>query len=223
MKLFRITTLMVLLIITGSTFAADELKVSALTMAPGESKTLSVALTNETTMIAFEFWLRLPDGISIVKDEDNDYAVTKNSTRLNKHELEVALDADGRYHFLCYSNPIRTIKENQGELLSMELLCDGTTAEGAYQATIEDVIFSDADKVRHDLNNCQFQIIVSSSLPGDVNKDETITIADVTALVNYLIDPSTGTAYNLQAADLDGNGSITIADVTELVKIIIGK
>lgn len=211
---------MVLLAMAGSTFATDKLEVGALTMAPGETKTLSIALTNETTMIAFEFWLQLPDGISIAKDEDNDYVVTK-SARLNKHELEVALDADGRYHFLCYSNPIRSIKNNEGELLSIELVCSNSVADGTYQATIENIIFSDADKVRHDLNSCPFQIVVSSAQPGDVNKDETVTIADVTALVNYLINPSTGTAYNLQVADLDGDGSITIADVTELVNIIL--
>ena len=56
---------------------------------------------------------------------------------------------------------------------------------------------------------------------GDVNKDGSITIADVTALVNIILGKSTD--YDEQLADVNGDKSVTIADVTALVNIILGK
>ena len=99
MKLLRTTILMVLLAFAGSTWA-DEVKVANISMMPGQNKTLSVELQNTTTLTGIEFWMRLPEGVSIPKDEEGDYVVMLNSTRLNKFELEVALDDDGRYHIL---------------------------------------------------------------------------------------------------------------------------
>ena len=60
-------------------------------------------------------------------------------------------------------------------------------------------------------------------LLGDVNKDGSITIADVTALVNIIFDKDTTGTYDQRAADVNKDGSITIADVTALVNIILGK
>ena len=56
---------------------------------------------------------------------------------------------------------------------------------------------------------------------GDVNKDGSITIADVTALVNIILGKTTD--YDEQLADVNGDKSVTIADVTALVNIILGK
>ena len=56
---------------------------------------------------------------------------------------------------------------------------------------------------------------------GDVNDDGSITIADVTQLVNIILGKTT--SYNKKLADVNEDGSITIADVTQLVNIILGK
>ena len=60
-------------------------------------------------------------------------------------------------------------------------------------------------------------------LLGDVNGDGSITIADVTALVNIILGKDTAGQYNRAAADVNLDESITIADVTALVNIIHGK
>ena len=60
---------------------------------------------------------------------------------------------------------------------------------------------------------------------GDSNGDSSVTIADVTTLVNIILgtspNPSQGGEYS--AADVNGDGAVTIADVTALVNIILGK
>ena len=60
---------------------------------------------------------------------------------------------------------------------------------------------------------------------GDVNRDGFVTIADVTALVNILLDQDSTEPYRYdhQAANVNGDDGISIADVTALVELIFGK
>ena len=64
-----------------------------------------------------------------------------------------------------------------------------------------------------------------ASLLGDVNRDGSITIADVTALVNIILgkDNVQPYKYDHDAADVNTDTSITIADVNALVTIVLGK
>lgn len=56
---------------------------------------------------------------------------------------------------------------------------------------------------------------------GDVNGDGSVTIADVTALVNIILGKSAAPTRGV--ADVNSDYSVTIADVTALVNIILGK
>jgi len=57
---------------------------------------------------------------------------------------------------------------------------------------------------------------------GDVNCDGTISIADVTALVNHILG-RTSSPFSEAAADLNHDGAISIADVTAAVNKILNK
>ena len=51
---------------------------------------------------------------------------------------------------------------------------------------------------------------------GDVNKDGSVNIADVTALIDYLLN-NDGSSIDLEAANVTQDGDINIADVTALI------
>ena len=57
-------------------------------------------------------------------------------------------------------------------------------------------------------------------LRGDVNMDNQVTIADVTALIDYLLSGD-ATGISVANADCDLNESVTIADVTELIDYLL--
>ncbi|MBR4829698.1 MAG: C10 family peptidase [Muribaculaceae bacterium] len=57
---------------------------------------------------------------------------------------------------------------------------------------------------------------------GDVNNDGDVTIADVTALIDYLLGAEAPTVEELPAADMNGDGVITIADVTAIIDFLLG-
>ena len=62
----------------------------------------------------------------------------------------------------------------------------------------------------------------TDTLIGDVNGDHSVTIADVTALVNVILGKDNSNINN-DAVDINNDHVVTIADVTALVNIILGK
>jgi glycosidase len=62
---------------------------------------------------------------------------------------------------------------------------------------------------------------MSDKLVGDVNLDGEINIADVTALIDYLLSPSVD-SQSIEYADVDNDGELSIGDVSFLIDIILG-
>ena len=106
MKMLRVLFIIALLAFAGNGFSADELHVADLKIAPGETKTILVELNNpDDTYIMLDFWMQLPEGISIGKDEEGELLVVQNSERFTKtHILEVAEQGNNCYKVLIYSS-----------------------------------------------------------------------------------------------------------------------
>ena len=219
----RIFLLMALLAMAG-TASADELVISDFSISPGETKTISIALDNPTNdYIAFEFWMRLPDGVRIVYDDDDFLMATLNSSRADRHELEVKEpDNDGVYHFLCYSNRNNTFREKSGEIISLTVKCAEDVVDGSYEASLYNLIFSDPNKVQVDLPDVSFDITIVGVSPGDANGDGNVTIADAVAVVNYILGNHSD-IFVFDAANVDGDSEITISDAFAIVNIILNR
>ena len=215
--------LMALLTIVGNA-SADELVISDLNIKAGETKTISIELNNpDNDYIAFEFSLKLPDGISIVTDEYDLFVATINNKRSNDHVLDVSEpNNDGVYHFLCYSNGNKTIKEKSGEIISLTVQCADDAEAGNYTGEAYELIFSNSNFVEVDLTDSSFGINVIA--PGDANGDGSVSVADAVAVVNYLLNNgSTDNNFVFEAADIDGSGTITAADAHGIVSIILNQ
>ena len=57
-------------------------------------------------------------------------------------------------------------------------------------------------------------------MPGDVNDDGKVTIADVTAVVNYFLG-KTSDVFAMDAANVNGDSVIDISDAIEIVQMIL--
>ena len=68
--------------------------------------------------------------------------------------------------------------------------------------------------------NCTATKAEPAGLRGDVDGNGEVKIADVTALINYLLSQNPE-GINLQNADCDQNGEIKIADVTALINYLL--
>lgn len=63
-------------------------------------------------------------------------------------------------------------------------------------------------------------LLEQTVIPGDVDGDGTVGIADASALIDYLLNGD-DTDLNLLAADFDQDGEISIADVSELIDSLL--
>lgn len=224
MKQIRLILLTALLTMVGNA-SADELIISDFSITAGETKTISIELNNPTNdYIAFEFDMRLPDGVRILYDEDNYLLATLNSARSNRHELEVSEpNNDGVYHFLCYSNRNKTFKEKSGEIISLTIQCAEDAVAGSYTGSVNNIILSDPNKVEVDFDNFTFDVaITGNAVPGDANGDGSVTIADAVAVVNYILTNGNPTGdFVIEYADVDGVDGITVADAIAIVNMIL--
>ena len=58
-------------------------------------------------------------------------------------------------------------------------------------------------------------------LRGDVDKSGEVTIADVTALIDYLLNAVDASQIDVEAANCNGDDNVTIADVTALIDYLL--
>lgn len=190
MKMLRVLFIIALLAFAGNGFSADELHVADLKIAPGETKTILVELNNpDDTYIMLDFWMQLPEGISIGKDEEGELLVVQNSERFTKtHILEVAEQGNNCYKVLIYSSRNAAIKGNSGELFSMTVTASPGSTNGNYQGRIYSQVFSNEDRQEYNPSDLTFNITIDKpELKGDINEDGQVTIADVTSLVNIIL------------------------------------
>ena len=59
-------------------------------------------------------------------------------------------------------------------------------------------------------------------MPGDVDGNGSLSIADATLLVDYLLNQEVE-GFLIEAADIDGNGTVSIADVTALIDQLVNQ
>ena len=198
------------------------LSATATTILTGQEASLSLYLTNEDEIIMTEFYMQLPDGITIEEDEDGYPIVTINSERENKHVIEVSRNSEGLYHFLCYSSKNNAFKGNEGELFNMNLICaEGVTA-GSYTATVKDIIMSDIYRNEITQDDFTFNITVLDVAMGDANGDGRINGMDIVEMVDYIMERPSNT-FVFAAADLTGDGKVNGMDLVELVSLVMAQ
>ena len=61
------------------------------------------------------------------------------------------------------------------------------------------------------------------SIPGDVNGDGEVNIADVNAVINVILSGGTTDGDLFKAADVNGDGEVNISDVNTLIQLIISQ
>ena len=191
-------------------------------MLTGNKSSMSLNLTNRDEIIMTEFYLQLPEGISIAEDEDGFPDVTINSERNNKHNVEVVLGNDGLYHFVCYSSKNYALKGNEGELFHINLVVDENMTPGTYQGEIKNILLDDINRKELTQVDYTFDITVMNVEMGDANGDGRINGLDIVELVDFIMGrPS---EYFVEAAsDLTGDGLVNGMDLVQMVSLVISQ
>ena len=168
MKTLRNIFTWVLLAIAGNALAA-ELTVADFSIMPGQQQEVAVAFNNaDYECIMLDFWMSLPEGVTIAKDEDGELMYEESSTRFRKsHSMEVAEKEGNTYHILIFSTKNETLKGTSGTLFTLTLEAAANAPQGQQQGRFYNQIFSDADKQEHNPADVSFNIAVGNSTPAE--------------------------------------------------------
>ena len=168
-----------------------------------------------------EFEMQLPSGISIAKDEDDEFLTELVSSRVAKsHTLEVADQGNGKYKFLLYSSNNAPLIGNSGDLITFTINCDQKATEGNYQAKVSSILMADKNEKAIYPNDFTFDITIVDAIPGDVNDDGKINGLDIVKIVGYIMGSPTQ-PFIEAAADLNEDGIINGLDLVKEVSLVL--
>lgn len=140
----RILTSSLLLVATGMQIWADcRLSLVPVSMDAGAKATMIVNLTNTEEVTAFQFDLRLPQGISIAMtlNEDDDEVLDAQLTdrRKSSHQITCSQQSDGRYTIAVLSGKNQSLKNSEGAVVNIGVTAQGTLTSGSYIALMENI------------------------------------------------------------------------------------
>ena len=129
MKLLK-TCLIALAVLplTAAAQSQTKLTVDDFTINANETQTLTVNLENpDMTVTLVQFDLELPEGLSIPKDEDDEYLIDMTSRASKKHTLDYN-DKNGRVLLSSSSN--KTLSGTSGAIITIDITAAATFETG---------------------------------------------------------------------------------------------
>ena len=127
-----------------ATLSAEASEVTA-----GEISNLTVSLENgDLVCNGYQFVLKLPEGITLAFDEEEDdwvYSLTNRYTKIKSMQFTVSDKGNGEYQILCYSMTNETITGSEGSIVTLGLQTDPSLAGGTYNCSLNNAIVSTVD------------------------------------------------------------------------------
>lgn len=185
----------------------------------GTQVLLPICMDNVNEITALQFDLYLPEGITVVKDED-DYHVMELSERATaRHTFESADMTDGAVRVICYSTRNTVFTGNAGEVMYVTVNVAEELADGEYEVLIKEIELTTPEEVAYNIPVTTSKITVFSYTKGDINDDGKISVTDITGLVNLILSGADYTEN--RAADVNEDRKLSVTDITGLVNLIL--
>ena len=201
----------------------EALSVSDVSSYKGKTTSFSVNLTNKSTnLCAFQFDLSFPTGITLAKDENGKFIITKSGRYEDPEQaIQAELLEDNTYRIMCYSLTSMKIVGTSGALLNAMISVDKNQVAGNYKAKIENIIVTKANGDQMKLNDISFNIEVFKAMKGDANGDGEINVGDIVEIVKDILHKTT-TRFVRFAADVNDDGDINVTDIVLVANMIMG-
>ena len=165
-------------------------------------------------------------------DTPTDYTVVLNNCR--EHNVKLSMTAGGKRFYVysvdiyngnlvAYRAPRRVVVEEGDSTWRMVSGISDTCytvkalAGGYYEYLVKAIYTDGTESVWSNIEH----VVLTGVGNGDVNGDGEVSIADVTALIDYLLG-SENDQINEDAADVNNDGEVTIGDVTALIDLLLG-
>ena len=141
----------------------DKLYIEDFEIEPGEEKEVNILLNNpDAEYRDLQFDLYLPEGITVVQDEDEEFMVDKGDRCTKKHTIGFSY-TDGHYVCMLYSTAKNPLTGNSGDILTITLKADGNVAPGAKTGSFRNVSLSKTDATGPTYDEFFFDITVKGA------------------------------------------------------------
>ena len=187
----------------------------------GSQTTLSVKMKNNVAIQTVQFDLYLPDGITIVPNEDGEL-VTASKERINKFNyFESSMQSDGALRLLAQATTTN-VPVGDGEICRIVVDIPESMEEGDYPLVIKDALMVEKDNTSHspDPNLVQTKLTVLNYVPGDASNDGEVNAIDFNMIGNYILGQSQS-GFNAKAADISGDGDVNAIDFNMVGNMIL--
>lgn len=144
-----------------------ELSIDKFDINAGETKAISLNMTNSVEICAFQCEIVFPKGLSIALTKKGKPDVTLNEDRMDDHTLTVSQLESGAYKFLCYSNTNAPFYESSGEIVGIKVVADESYAGETLTGTIQNQVLTDPDAQQYTPADASFTGIKQMELSND--------------------------------------------------------
>ena len=130
----------------------EGIRIKPFTLAANEEKEIEILFDNSTDYGGLQFDLYLPEGVSIVEDEDGLYYYNtdrlkyKSGRKTVDFTMQVALMDGGFYRFLIYNTEMQNIAGESGEpILTVKLKASDRVRSSTQQIRVQGQVLSTVD------------------------------------------------------------------------------
>ncbi len=179
----------------------------------GKTVVLPIKMTNTTNIIAFQTDLTLPDGLELLKDDDDEYLVEPSSRMTSSHSIMSSALSNGNIRVSCYSPSLKAFTGNSGDDLFYLTVKVADDAQGDHMIKMSNSLLTTKSYVEIAAPDITANVHVNACVAGDANDNGTVTVGDVVVTSLYVLerDPQ---PFNFEAADMNFDGFITVTDVS---------
>ena len=204
----------------------NKLTVTDMTQCSGGQGVLNVLLSDEETVMGFQFDLELPEGVTVAEDSSSKLLAALTGNAVNTHSISSSKVSDGLYRFVVTPQGSRAISNASGDGMTITIDVADDVAVGTYTMTIKDIEMTvkKAGNVYEDIHpkNSTATLTVTEAVMGDVNGDGRVSVTDVISMNSYILEEEPA-QFIRKVADLNGDGKVTITDLVQVIDIILGR
>ena len=203
----------------------NKLTVTNMTQCSGGRGVLNVLLTDEETIMGFQFDLELPAGVTVA-ESGGKLVTALTGNAVNTHSISSSKVSDGLYRFVVTPQGSRAISNASGDGMTITIDVADNVAVGTYNMTIKDIEMTvkKAGTVFEDIHpkNSTATLTVTEAVMGDVTGDGKVSVTDVISMNSYILEEEPA-QLSRKVADLNGDGKVTITDLVQVIDIILGR
>lgn len=193
---------------------ADYLLMEDLDICKSETNILPISMSNMDEITAFQFDVVVPQDITLTD-------VQLGTRKTDSHTVEFTKQEDF-YRVVGVSLQSAPFSGNEGELVNLVLTADGSIKKGEYSIYIKDIVLTSLSGEKFYPHYISATLTVSESTTGDTDGDGYIDVADIVAMINYIIGKPL-TAFIPLAADINGDGEVDVFDVMECINLVLNQ